>query len=252
MGKLIKIFCLTVFMILPGARCFAQYPIINTDIKTIRQVGINTAAIEAAETAHNLQVDTIKKKQSKLMTIITGIRANRELFHEVKKNVKGFGAESKIYKRMYTVSGEILTNSVKAIGLVKKSKLVQKAVALSAVYEVVTKAIQTGQMFSDIVTNSKVENPVSRPGHTVPKSKGDGFNILNRDERLAMANNLLYKLEELNRQLYRICVLAKYSTVRDLVALIDAKSWYKYLAAKSTCNDLIDKWNALSNYHWSF
>lgn len=252
MGKLIKIFCLTVFMQLSWTQCFAQYPIINTDIKTIKQVEINTAAIAAEEKAHNDQVDSIKKKQNRLMGIITGITVNREMFHEVKKNVKGFGTESKIYKRMYTVSGEILANSVKAIGLVKKSKLVQKAVALSAVYEVVTKAIQTGQMFSDIVTNSKVENPIKRPGYAVPKSKGDGVNLLNRDERLALANNLLYKLEELNRQLYRICVLAKYSTVRDLVALIDAKSWYKYLAAKSTCNDLIDKWNALSNYRWSF
>lgn len=252
MGKLIKIFTLAILMLLPGNQCFAQYPIINTDIKTIKQVGINTAAIEATESAHNLQVDSIKKKQSQLMLIISGIAANREMFHEVKKNVKGFGTESKIYKRMYTVSGEILANSVKAIGLVKKSKLVQKAVALSAVVDVVNKAIETGKVFSAIVTNSKVENPISRPGHIVPKTKGDGFNLLNRDERLALANKLLYKLEELDRQLYRICVLAKYSTVRDLVALIDAKSWYKYLAAKSTCNDLIDKWNALSNYHWSF
>lgn len=226
--------------------CNAQYAHMNTDEKTIKQAAENAAAISIAEEAHNVMVDSIKKKQSKLRNIVTTIATNKVLHEEVLKNVKGFGTESRIYKSMVSTGADIVNNSLRAVDLIKNSNLTQKAVVTIEVGKLVSSACEKGKIFADIVTNATVKNPIPSDKASTKKD-GDKKNLLNRDERLSLAITLLQELKDINSQITYICYLAKYSTLRDLIKAIDSTTWYNYLYARINVNDIIQKWNQLKD-----
>lgn len=246
MGRLMMILACIAISFLSGI-CNAQVAKINLDQKTILQVEANTTAIITQEEIHNLVVDSIKEKQSKLSELLVWIAENRRWHQEALKNIKGWGEESKIYKKMYSVGCDIVFDSARAISLIGKSNLTQKAVASIQVAKLVTSAISTGKVFADIVTNSTVRNPVQTEDSDKKKGEGDKHNLLNRDERVTMANKLLDELKEIDRQLMLICYMAKYSTLDDLIRSIDCQTWYSMVWGKLTAKEIIRKWNGLKN-----
>ena len=106
MGK--QLLALVILMLLgKSILCGQDIVNINIDEQTLEQLMLNTAIQEASNKLHNIQVDSIKKKQSKLMTLVTGIAAEKELLVQTYENVKGFKQESKYYLAMVATGKNI-------------------------------------------------------------------------------------------------------------------------------------------------
>lgn len=218
---------------------------VNYDKKTLEQLTLNTSAQISTNTLHNNQVNSIKKKQSKLMTLVSGIAAEKELLIQTYQNVAGFRKESKYYIAMVATGADIVNHSSMAMEVINKSKWTGKTMMILNVSNLVTKAVSLGKAFADIVANSEVPNPIKHPDAT--SGDKDKHNLLNRYERLSMANDILFRLKEIDRSICYLTYLCKTCDVKDLVFQIDRESYLNYIMTNININDMISKWNRVKN-----
>lgn len=242
MGKLSLAVCLSVLF---SCQAFAQVQE-NTDTKTIEQVMINTAIQKGVEAYHNQQVDTIKKKQEKLMGLTMSLATYKELLKLTLENAKGFGVESGIYKSIVATSIEIVSNATKATNAVMKTNLTGKAITAAKIYGLLTEAAHLGNLFFSIVTNAEVPNPLKSkmPGAEAPKK--EKLNLLNRYERLDMALKIQSDLKRINHELVMVIYYCSYNSFSDLLIHLDVKTWRNYHYANFKYRDIINQWNSLS------
>lgn len=239
MGK--RILALILLTVTGVSGLYSQWLNINIDKKTIAEVEKNTASQEAANQLQNIQVDSIKQKQSKLLTLVETIALNKDLLIQTYGSVKGFKQESKYYSMIASTGMDIINHSSIAIEAINKSKIEGKAVAALNISNLVTKAIGLGKAFADIVANSEVPNPIKHPDAT--SGNKDKYNLLNRHERIRMANDILLRLRSIDSE---ICILAHYantSKALDILFHIDRESYITYIMTNVRINDLIYKWN---------
>lgn len=245
MGKL-KIFlavCLCLFSIGAKAYDFVQF---NTDHKTIGMVEANTFTITASMLAQNAIVDSIKNKQLTVEVIQAGMLAILEGLKEANQNVSEFKKSSSYFKQINRTAYNIAQHSIEATELINKSKLVGKANALIKVGSLVTDVIALGNTFVNVVANAKVEHPMKGfASSDLVSNKGDGFNFLNRYERMMLYNKILSQLKRIDFQLLCIAWTAKTSTFRDLVMQLEPTAYGKLINMKWTSQHLVDKWNGL-------
>lgn len=231
-------------MLVGSSALYAQYAKINIDMKAFQWVTTNTATQMAMNEAQNIQIDSIRKKQNKLMALIEGISTNASLIEETYRNVSGFKKESRYYISMFNLGSRIIDHSVLAYKAIENGNIEGKTRALLSVSNLVADAISLGTAFSDIVTNGKVSNPIKHPDAMSPR--GDGYNFLNRHQRLIMANDIIYRLKEIDHQLVYITYIAQNSKLNDLLRTIDRKGYVNLLIGKGHINDIIGKWNKLT------
>ncbi len=241
MGRLMLIVCLALCFSL-GA--FAQVNT-NADVKTLEQLMLNSALQEGVEYLHNEQVDSIKKKQEKLLGLATSLAGMKNLFMMTLENAKGFGTESGIYKSIVATSLSIVTRAGQASKAIMDSNLTGKAIASMKVYGLMTEAAHLGNLFFNIVTNSTVENPLKSKMPGSESSKKDELNLLNRHEHLYMALKISMELKKIDHDLVMICYYCKYNSLSDLLLHVDRETWVNYHYANFTARQLIDKWNGL-------
>ena len=215
---------------------------INHDEKTLEQLTINTMAQVATNTLHNRQVDTIKQKQSRLMTLITGIAAEKELLIQTYKNVSGFKGESKYYIAIAKTGADIINHSSQAVDVVNKSNLAGKAMVILNVSDLVTQAISLGKAFSDIVANCEVPNPLKQS----ERGTKDKYNLLNRHERLYMAHDILFRLRSIDQKLRFLIYLAKHSNWKNVLFQLDRKTYITYIMTQVNANEIIRKWEKVN------
>ena len=215
---------------------------VNFDKQTIEWVTLNTATQAATNKLHNDQVDSIKQRQSRLMTLVTGIAAEKELLVQTYKNVSGFKKESKYYIAIAKTSADIISHSAQAVETIENSKLAGKAMAIVNVSQLVTQAVSLGKAFSDIVANCEVPNPLDQK-----TGNKDKHNLLNRHERLRMANDILFRLRGIDQALRYITYLARSSGWKDLLFQLDRKTYITYVMTNINTNDIISKWQRIQN-----
>lgn len=213
----------------------------NFDEKTFDQLTQNTAVQFATNKLHNIQVDSIKQKQTKLMTLVTGIAAQKELLMQTYRNVSGFKKESKYYIAMARTGSDIIKHSSLAVKTIEKAKIEGKAMAIMKVSDLVTQAISLGKAFADIVADCEVPNPLKQN----ETGKKDKYNLLNRHERLYMANDILFRLRSIDHTLCYLIYLAKNSGWKDLLFQLDRKTYTTYIMTRVNANDMINKWNKI-------
>ena len=216
---------------------------INFDAKTLEWLTANTATQETTNLLHNVQVDSIKKKQTRLMEFVTSIAVEKEMLAMTYKNVVGFKKESKYYKAMVAVGTDIVNHSASALSIVKQSKLPGKAIATIKISDLVAQAISLGKVFADIVANSEVDNPVNHPDAT--SGDKDKHNLLNRKERLQMANDILFRLKGIDHQLCYLIYLTKHAEWRDVLFHLDRKTFLNYITAHREINEIVNKWGRI-------
>ncbi|MCM1491092.1 MAG: hypothetical protein NC095_09750 [Muribaculum sp.] len=215
---------------------------INTDEKTIKAVTANTVAIEIASASQDSIVSSINEKQQKMAKLLGELMAYKELTLATLKNVKGFKKESQYYKHMVSVGADIMRHSAEAYTLLSGANFIGKATGLINVSNLVVDAVGLGKVFADIVTNSSVKNPLDEAG----KSEGDGHNLLNRHERLMLADNILVKLRKIDRDLQRIAWYAKTASLNDLIRHLDHKTYLTMWNMKWDANVIMKKWDKLT------
>lgn len=240
MGKIVTILVFTFLLGFP----IMAYDIVNInyDKETLGQLTINTSAQVATNDLHNRQVDSIKQKQSKLLTIVTEIANQKLLIIQTYRNVTGFKKESKIYLAIAETGGDIIRHSQKAVSVINDSKFTGKAMAIIKVSDLVSQAISLGKAFSDIVADCEVPNPLNQS----EKGNKDKYNLLNRNERLYMANDILFRLRGIDQSLRFLIYLCKNSGWRDLIFHIDRKTYITYIVTKVNTKDIINKWERVN------
>lgn len=217
----------------------------NNDIKTLGQLTANNLAVLAADSMQNYQVDTIKKKQIILSGLVTDIFTQKLLYDESLRNTSAFREESQIYKNIASVGGNIVSSSGEALSVIINSDLLGKANMIVRLGSLVADAVELGKTFASIVANGNVKNPLKNKEDPSTKGDSDGYNLLDRHQRLKMANTIYSKLCNINGTIQTIIYWGKFGNVRDLYRQINFDSYVKVIRGENLMNDIISEWKTL-------
>ena len=82
---------------------------------------------------------------------------------------------------------------------------------------------------------------------TAPASgEGDGYNFIDRYERLTLANRIYTHLLEIRYKMEAITMMCQYcSDMNNLLLAIDVDSWAAYFTGKNIVEGLINDWEGL-------
>ena len=201
------------------------------DRKTTAAVVSNAASQKLIEDKHNGRLDSIKSKQEKLMKYTATMASIKELYQLSMQNITGFGEESKYYGEIVSLTAGIFKDVPIVLKQLGKSPGKNYVVCLNEMTNLVSETEGLVHDFVDIVNNGKIRNPL---GTAKEDGKDDGYNLLNRYERLTMANKIYSRLLEIHGNSWG-----------DVLMAIDVESWAAYITARNSVDGLIDNWNGL-------
>lgn len=92
--------------------------------------------------------------------------------------------------------------------------------------------------------------PIRCRDRPLPKKKDDGYNLLDRYERLTLANSIYTDLNRIRYKVEGMVLMAQYATANDLFFAIDPEGWSNVVTMKNHVGNLVQDWNGLvaSNY----
>ncbi|MEF3427071.1 hypothetical protein [Bacteroides cellulosilyticus] len=218
------------------------------DRRSLAAVSANMASQKLIEDQHNARLDSIAEKQRKVELYTVSMATIKELYKMSMENIKGFGTESIYYKEIGSCAFDILQNVPELVKTVSKAKFTNKLYCLTELSGLVMETQQLVGNFVNIVNNAKVSNPLK--GQGTAEKKNDGYNLLDRYERLTLANRIYTDLMEIRYKVDSMIMMAQYATLNDLFFAIDPEGWANIMTMKSGVNGLIQDWNGLvaSNY----
>lgn len=223
---------------------YAQYRVV-IDPKTIEQVGINMASQKAIEDEHNKRLDSIASKQRKLEQYTVSMATIKELYKLTMENISGFGTESKYYVEIGRCALDIILDVPELVKVVGKAKFTNKLLCLNELSNVVTETQQLVADFVNIVNNAKVSNPLKE--QATAETKSDGYNLLDRYERLTLANRIYSDLMNIRYKVLGMMAMARYATMNDLFFAIDPEGWANVMVMANYATTLAYQWNGLHN-----
>ena len=202
---------------------------------TTGAVTANAASQEVIESQHNNRLDSINSKQQKLMQY----------------TVSGFGSESQYYVEIGATVAEIFKDVPVVLKYMSKSPGKNYVICLNEIMDIVLETESLVKDFVDIVNNGKVQNPIKKskdvPNVNAPASgEGDGYNFIDRYERLTLANRIYTHLLEIRYKMEAITMMCQYcSDMNNLLLAIDVDSWAAYFTGKNIVEGLINDWEGL-------
>ncbi len=226
---------------------FSQYRVVM-DPYCIKAVSTNMATQKAIEDEHNKRLDSISSKQNKLEQYTVSMATIKELYKVTMENVSGFCTESKYYVEIGRCALDIVLDVPELVKVVNKAKFANKLLCLNELANVVTQTQQLVADFVNIVNNSKVENPLK--GQATAEKKSDGYNLLDRYERLTLANRIYSDLMSIRYKIQGMMAMAQYATMNDLFFAIDPEGWANVMVMKNQVNGLVSSWNGLVPTQW--
>ncbi len=229
-------------ILLTEGSAYAQWRIV-IDPKTIEQVGINMASQKAIEDQHNKRLDSIAAKQRKLEQYTLGMATIKEMYKLTMENVSGFGTESKYYVEIGRCALDIVLDVPELIRVVNDAKFSNKVLCITELGNIVAETQQLVADFVNIVNNAKVSNPLK--GQATAETKSDGYNLLDRYERLTLANRIYSDLMNIRYKIQGMMAMAQYATMNDLFFAIDPEGWANIMVMSSYATNLVYQWNGL-------
>ena len=221
---------------------YAQWKIV-IDPKTIEQVVIKMAKQKAIEDENNKRLDTISSKQRKLEQYTISMATIKEMYKLTMENVSGFGTESKYYVEIGRCALDIILDVPELIKVVNSAKFTNKLLCLNELANVETETQQLVADFVNIVNNAKARNPLK--GQATAEIKSDGCNLLDRYERLTLANRIYSDLMNIRYKIQGMMAMAQYATMNDLFFAIDPEGWANIVVMTNQVNGLVNDWNGL-------
>ena len=222
----------------------AQWRVV-IDPYCISQVAANTASQKAIEDQHNKRLDSISAKQNKLQQYTMSMATIKELYKVTMENVSGFGTESKYYIEIGRCAIDIVKDVPELVKVVNKAKFANKVLCLNELTNIVTQTQQLVADFVNIVNNAKIQNPLK--GQATAETKSDGYNFLDRYERLTVANKIYTDLMEIRYKIQGMMAMAQYATMNDLFFAIDPEGWANVMVMSNYATTLAYQWNGLHN-----
>ena len=226
---------------------FAGWKVV-IDKNGIKVVAANTASQKLIEDQHNQRLDSIASKKQKVELYSVSMATIKELYKLTMENISGFGTESLYYKEIGTCAFDILKDVPELINTVNKAKFKNKLACLTELGGLVMETQQLVGNFVNIVNNAKVQNPLK--GQGTAEKKSDGYNLLDRYERLSLANRIYTDLMEIRYKVEGMMLMAQFATANDLFFAIDPEGWANVVTMKNQVGGLIQDWNGLvaANY----
>lgn len=222
----------------------AQWRVV-IDPYCIGQVTANTASQKAIEDQHNNRLDSISDKQNKLERYTVSMATIKELYKVTLENITGFGPESKYYIEIGRCAIDIVKDVPELVSVVNKAKFHNKVLCLKELADVVTETQQLVADFVNIVNNAKVQNPLK--GKASSEARSDGYNFLDRYERLTVAHKIYADLMAIRYKIQGLMTMAQYATMNDLFIAIDPEGWANMMIMQNTARGLVAQWYGLVN-----
>ena len=235
------------FLISASTPMFAGWKVV-IDKNCVKVVTSNTASQKLIENQHNQRLDSIASKKKKVELYSVSMATIKELYKLTMENVSGFGTESRYYKEIGSCAFDILKDVPELIKIVNQAKFTNKLYCLTELGGLVMETQQLVGNFVNIVNNAKVQNPLK--GQGTAEKKNDGYNLLDRYERLTLTNTIYTGLMEIRYKVEGMMLMAQYATVNDLFFAIDPEGWANIVTMKNQVGGLIRDWNGLvaANY----
>lgn len=242
MGKL-RLFMLAAVLSMVGS---ANAYRVVVDPWTIAAVTANAGSQELIEGQHNQRLDSINSKQQKLMQYTATMATIKELYKLSMENVSGFGAESQYYVEIAACTAEIFKDVPEVLKYLSKSPGKNYIVCLNEMSNIVLETESLVKDFVDIVNNGKVRLPISKKGGAKNAGEGDGYNFIDRYQRLTLANRIYTHLLEIRYKMEAITMMCQFCNgISDVFFAIDPDSWAAYFTGKNIVDGLINDWEGL-------
>ena len=233
MGKLKYIVLVCALLVVSSAKAYVKIAI---DPWAIGQVTANTASQTLIENQHNERVDSINAKQQKIMQYTAAMQTMKELYVMSMQNVTGFGEETKYYAEIFSATVDIFNNVPVVLEYINMADVVAETQGLV-------------RDFINIVNNAKIDFPgdSSITRHfPLDSKKDDGYNFLDRYERLTLANNIYSRLLQIKYKMEAMVLTCQFCNgISDVLFAIDPESWAAYFTGKNAVEGLINDWNNL-------
>lgn len=238
----LRLLLLVVLTAAASTQLYAGWKVV-VDRNCIKIVSTNLAAQKLIEDRHNARLDTIAEKQQKVELYSVSMATMKELYKLSMQNISGFGTESLYYKEIGSCAFDILKNVPELIKTVNRSKFTNKLYCLTELGGLVLETQQLVGNFVNIVNNAKIPNPLKGQGSA--EIKGDGYNMLDRYERMTLANSIYTNLNEIRYKVDGMMMMAQYATLNDLCFAIDPEGWANIVTMKNHVDGLVSDWNGL-------
>lgn len=236
-------FMLVAFMVIAATnQSFAIWQVV-TDPYCLKAVTTNLATQKAIEGRHNHRLDSIASKKKKLELYTVSMATIKELYKLTLENVKGFGTESKYYAEIGRCAYDIIRDVPELVQTVNRAKFSNKLLCLNELGNLVVETQQLVGDFVNIVNNAKIDNPLK--GQGTAKKQSDGHNMLDRYERLTVANRIYTDLMNIRYKVEGMMLMAQYATLNDLFFAIDPEGWANMVTMKNQVDGLVRDWNGL-------
>lgn len=215
------------------------------DPSCIKAVTANLASQKLIEDRHNKRLDSIAARKQKVELYTVSMATIKELYRLSVENVSGFGTESLYYKEIGSCALDIVMGVPELVSTVGKAKFTNKLLCLNELGNLVAETQQLVADFVNIVCNAKVENPLK--GQATAETKGDGYNLLDRNERLTVANTIYTGLMRIRYKVEGMLAMAQYATLDDLFFAIDPEGWANVVTMRTRVESLVLDWKGLAS-----
>ena len=251
---------------------------------TAGQVAENTASQKLIEEQHNTRLDSISSKQQKIMQYTAAMETIKELYKISMQNITGFGEETKYYGEICQLTLDIMTNVPTVLEYIASSPVKNYILCVNEISNVVLETEGLVADFVDIVNNGKIHNPLKKEtvitkcpkcggdlstvntgnsdkphvyvchscgwhtdnNHSTEENVGDGYNFLDRYERLTLANRIYSRLLEIHYKMEGMKYMCEYAnSLSDVLFAIDPESWAVFFTGKNMIEGIINDWNTL-------
>ena len=246
MGKLKCFSLVCALLLVSSAKAYVKVVI---DPWTTEAVTQNTASQGLIEDQHNTRVDSVNAKQQKIMQYTTAMQTIKELYVMSMQNVTGFGEETKYYSEIFSATVDIFRNVPVVLGYINSSPVKNYILCVNEMADVVAETQGLVADFINIVNNAKISVPGdSSITKNIPlqSKKSDGYNFLDRYERLTLANNIYSRLLQIKYKMEVMAMTCQFCNgISDVLFAIDPESWAAYFTGKNIAEGLVNDWNNL-------
>ena len=246
MGKLKCFSLVCALLVVSSAKAGVKVVI---DPWTTEAVTQNTASQGLIEDQHNTRVDSINAKQQKIMQYTAAMQTIKELYVMSMQNVTGFGEETKYYSEIFSATVDIFRNVPVVLGYINSSPVKNYILCVNEMADVVAETQGLVADFINIVNNAKISVPGdSSITKNIPlqSKKSDGYNFLDRYERLTLANNIYSRLLQIKYKMEVMAMTCQFCNgISDVLFAIDPESWAAYFTGKNIAEGLVNDWNNL-------
>ena len=245
MGKLKCLSLVCALLVVSSAKAYK----VVIDPWTIGQVTANTTSQSLIENQHNTRVDSINAKQQKIMQFTAAMQTMKELYVMSMQNVSGFGEETKYYAEIFSTTVDIFENVPVVLEYINSNPVKNYILCANEMANVVAETQGLVADFINIVNNAKISVPGDSTitKHIPLQSKrSDGYNFLDRYERLTLANNIYSRLLQIKYKMEAMVLTCQFCNgISDVLFAIDPESWAAYFTGKNAVEGLINDWNNL-------